>query len=65
MKHGLTRIVVATHNRGKLREIRALLAGLPVDVCGLSEVMESPPPLVEATGLPSHRANFAGGRQRA
>ncbi len=41
-------IVVATGNPGKLREIRQVLAALPVNVVGLDEVGEIPPP--EETG---------------
>jgi XTP/dITP diphosphohydrolase len=40
-------LVVATSNRGKLEELRALLAGLPVEVRGVSEVMRDPPHVVE------------------
>jgi XTP/dITP diphosphohydrolase len=32
-------LVVATHNRGKLRELRALLAGLPIEVRAMDEVL--------------------------
>jgi XTP/dITP diphosphohydrolase len=40
-------LVVATGNRGKLEEIKAILEGLPVDVRGVSEVLASPPRVVE------------------
>jgi XTP/dITP diphosphohydrolase len=40
-------LVVATGNRGKLEELRALLAALPVRVLGVSEVLASPPQVVE------------------
>ena len=40
-------LVVATGNRGKLEELRALLAALPVRVLGVSEVLVSPPQVVE------------------
>ncbi len=40
-------LVVATGNRGKLEEIKAILEGLPVDVRGVSEVLPSPPRVVE------------------
>jgi XTP/dITP diphosphohydrolase len=40
-------LVVATGNRGKLEEIRALLDGLPVDVRGVGEVLPTPPRIVE------------------
>jgi XTP/dITP diphosphohydrolase len=40
-------LVVATGNRGKLEELRALLAGLPLRVLGVSEVLRDPPRVVE------------------
>jgi XTP/dITP diphosphohydrolase len=40
-------LVVATANRGKLEELRGLLAGLPVQVLSVSEVMPAPPHVVE------------------
>ena len=40
-------LVVATGNRGKLEELRALLAGLPVHVLGMSEVLPAPLHVVE------------------
>jgi XTP/dITP diphosphohydrolase len=40
-------LVVATGNRGKLEELRALLAGLPVQVLGMSEVLPAPLNIVE------------------
>jgi XTP/dITP diphosphohydrolase len=40
-------LVVATGNRGKLEELRALLAGLPLQVLGVSEVLRPPPHVVE------------------
>jgi XTP/dITP diphosphohydrolase len=40
-------LVVATGNRGKLEELRALLADLPVRVLGVSEVLPDPPRVVE------------------
>ena len=39
----MKKILVATTNLGKLREIRGMLAGLPVDLLSLSDV----PPLIE------------------
>jgi XTP/dITP diphosphohydrolase len=39
-------LVVATGNRGKLGELRALLAGLPFEVLGVAEVV-TPPLVVE------------------
>jgi XTP/dITP diphosphohydrolase len=41
------RIVIATSNRGKLAELRALLGGLPLDVEGVSERLCEPPRVVE------------------
>ena len=40
-------LVVATGNRGKLEELRALLAGLAVQVLGASEVLRPPPQVIE------------------
>jgi XTP/dITP diphosphohydrolase len=40
-------LVVATGNRGKLEELRALLVGLPVGVKGVAEVLRDPPRVVE------------------
>jgi XTP/dITP diphosphohydrolase len=40
-------LVVATGNRGKLEEIRALLAGLPVDVRAVGDLLPTPPRVVE------------------
>ena len=40
-------LVVATTNRGKLEELRALLGGLPVAVRSIGEVMKDPPTVVE------------------
>ena len=45
------RVLVATGNPGKLRELRALLAGLPVKLVGLADVGLGPPPEVEETGV--------------
>jgi XTP/dITP diphosphohydrolase len=47
MKGGLTTIVVATSNRGKLAELRELLEGLPIEIRSLSEVLDPPPVLTE------------------
>ena len=41
------RIVLASGNVGKLNELRALLADLPVDLVSLAEVLKSSPALVE------------------
>jgi XTP/dITP diphosphohydrolase len=43
----LDTLVVATSNRGKLDELRALLEGLPLQVKAASEVLEEPPRVVE------------------
>jgi XTP/dITP diphosphohydrolase len=43
------RIILASHNRGKLREIRDLLAGLDVDWVSLSDI-DGPPAVVEDGG---------------
>ncbi len=45
-KHADT-LVVATGNRGKLEELRALLAGLPLEVRSVAEVLQEPPVVVE------------------
>jgi XTP/dITP diphosphohydrolase len=42
-------VLVATTNRGKIAEIRALLEGLPIDLLTLSDVLPNSPP-VEETG---------------
>lgn len=44
-----TRLLVATTNQGKLREIRELLGGAPVELLGLGDVGACPEP--EETGL--------------
>lgn len=49
-------LVVASGNRGKLEEIRAILAGLPLDVRAVSEVMPSPPRVVEDGETFAHNA---------
>jgi XTP/dITP diphosphohydrolase len=41
--HLVKKILIATTNLGKLREIRGMLAGLPIDLVSLSDV----PPLIE------------------
>jgi XTP/dITP diphosphohydrolase len=40
-------LVVATTNRGKLLELRALIRGLPIDVHGLADLLRDPPKVVE------------------
>ena len=44
------RLLLGTANRGKLRELRAILAGVPVDLVGLAEVGLGEPPEVAETG---------------
>ncbi|WP_438016414.1 RdgB/HAM1 family non-canonical purine NTP pyrophosphatase [Sorangium sp. So ce315] len=41
------RLLAATSNRGKLAELRSLLADLPIDVLSLAEVLPDAPPVVE------------------
>jgi len=41
------RLVVATTNPGKLEELRALLAGLPLEVRSVAEVLSDPPVVIE------------------
>jgi XTP/dITP diphosphohydrolase len=40
-------VVLATHNRGKLNELRALLAGLPIQLVPIDAVLPGRPPVVE------------------
>ena len=40
-------LVLATHNRGKLEELRALLIGLPLRVVSVDEVVRTPPHVIE------------------
>lgn len=40
-------LVLATKNRGKIGELRALLAGLPIDVRSVDDVVPGLPPVVE------------------
>jgi XTP/dITP diphosphohydrolase len=44
------RLLLASANRGKLRELRTILRGLPVELVGLAEVGRGDPPEVEETG---------------
>jgi XTP/dITP diphosphohydrolase len=44
------RLLLATTNRGKLRELRAILAGVPVELVGIEDAGPGPPPEVEETG---------------
>lgn len=39
------RLLIATTNRGKLREVRAMLEGLPIEVVTLDEYPTLPPPV--------------------
>jgi XTP/dITP diphosphohydrolase len=43
-------LLLASANQGKLRELRAILAGVPVELVGLAEVGRGEPPEVEETG---------------
>jgi XTP/dITP diphosphohydrolase len=44
------RLLLASANQGKLRELRTILAGLPVELVGLTEAGLGDPPEVEETG---------------
>jgi XTP/dITP diphosphohydrolase len=44
------RLLLASANQGKLRELRTILAGLPVELVGLAELGLGEPPEVEETG---------------
>jgi len=44
------RLLLASANQGKLRELRTILAGLPVELVGLAEAGLGEPPEVEETG---------------
>ena len=46
----LPRLLLASANQGKLRELRTILAGLPVELVGLAEAGLGDPPEVEETG---------------
>jgi XTP/dITP diphosphohydrolase len=46
----VNRLLLATANPGKLRELRAILAGLPVELVGLADAGAGPPPEVQETG---------------
>ena len=47
---GRPRLLLASANRGKLRELRAILEGLPVELVGLDDAGAGEPPEVEETG---------------
>jgi XTP/dITP diphosphohydrolase len=44
------RLLLASANQGKLRELRTILRGLPVELVGLTEAGPGQPPEVEETG---------------
>ena len=44
------RLLLASANQGKLRELRTILDGLPVELVGLTEAGRGDPPEVEETG---------------
>ena len=44
------RLLLASANQGKLRELRTILDGLPVELVGLAEAGPGEPPEVEETG---------------
>jgi XTP/dITP diphosphohydrolase len=44
------RLLLATANPGKLRELRAILAGVPVELVGPADAGHGPPPEVVETG---------------
>jgi XTP/dITP diphosphohydrolase len=44
------RLLLATRNPGKLRELRSILAGVPVELVGLDDAGAGEPPEVEETG---------------
>jgi XTP/dITP diphosphohydrolase len=46
----LPRLLVATRNPGKLRELRTILTGVPVELVGLADAGAAEPPEVEETG---------------
>jgi len=50
------RLLLASANQGKLRELRAILRGVPVELVGLSEAGQGEPPEVDETG-PTFLAN--------
>ena len=45
------RLLLGTANRGKLRELRAILAGVPVELVGLAEAGLGQPPEVAETDM--------------
>lgn len=50
------KIVLATHNQGKIREFREAFAELGWDAVPISEIADLPDP--EETGRPSRRMRF-------
>ena len=49
-RSGAPRLLLASANQGKLRELRTILDGLPVELVGLTEAGLGDPPEVEETG---------------
>ena len=43
-------LLLASANQGKLRELRTILDGLPVELVGLTEAGLGEPPVIEETG---------------
>ena len=59
------RIILSTHNKSKAEQIKASLAGLPVEVLTLDEIGESESAIEDGTTLEENvlkKAHFAGGR---
>ena len=50
MSHSPPRLLLASGNPGKLRELRAILHGLPVELVGLADAGAGEPPEVAETG---------------
>jgi XTP/dITP diphosphohydrolase len=46
----LSRLLLATRNPGKLRELRSILTGVPVELVGLADAGAGEPPEVSETG---------------
>lgn len=44
------RLLLATGNPGKLRELRTIMAGVPVELVGLADVRTGTPPEIDETG---------------
>src|SRR3989338_8742978 len=59
------RIILSTHNKSKAEQIKASLAGLPVEVLTLDEIGESESAIEDGTTLEENalkKAHFARGR---